>query len=42
MTTLLCGASQRPAIAVPVTKAIGYDKKDDGDRQGDEPLRNTH
>jgi hypothetical protein len=42
MTTCLCGASQRPAIAVPVPKAIGYDKQDDGDRQGDEQRRNTH
>jgi hypothetical protein len=42
MTTLLRGASQRPAIAVPVTKAIGHDEQDDSDRQGDEQLRNIH
>jgi hypothetical protein len=42
MTTLLCDLLQRPTIAVPVAEAIGHDEQDDGDRQGDEQLRNIH
>ena len=42
MATLLCGLLQRPTIAVPVAEAISHDEQDDGDRQGDEQLRNIH
>jgi hypothetical protein len=42
MTTLFCGVPQRPAIALPVTKAISDAEQDGCDRQADEELRNTH